>query len=79
MVLIDGAGEKHHAEGTCEGRVAWTPAGEGGFGYDPVFLVPALGRTMAELEPAEKDRISHRGAAAVRMRAALEHLLLQVY
>jgi XTP/dITP diphosphohydrolase len=78
MVLIDGAGEEHHAEGTCEGRVAWAPAGEGGFGYDPVFHVPALGRTMAELEPAEKDRISHRGAAAARMRAVLEQLLSQV-
>ena len=75
MVLIDGEGGEHHAEGTCEGRVAWAPAGEGGFGYDPVFHVPALGHTMAELEPAEKDRISHRGAAAVRMRAVLEALL----
>jgi XTP/dITP diphosphohydrolase len=54
------------AEGFCEGRMAEAPRGEGGFGYDPLF-VPADGdgtRTMAELSDAEKDRISHRGRAA---------------
>jgi XTP/dITP diphosphohydrolase len=58
-------------EGTCEGRMAEEPRGEGGFGYDPVF-VPADGdgtRTMAELSDEEKDRISHRGRA-VREAAA---------
>ena len=79
MVLIDREGGEHHAEGTCVGRVPWAPAGEGGFGYDPVFYVPALGRTMAELAAAEKDRISHRGAAAARMRAVLQDLLSPVY
>ena len=54
------------AEGFCEGRMAEAPRGEGGFGYDPLF-VPADtdgSRTMAELSDAEKDRISHRGRAA---------------
>ena len=54
------------AEGRCEGRMAETPRGERGFGYDPLF-VPADGdgrRTMAELSDSEKDRISHRGRAA---------------
>jgi XTP/dITP diphosphohydrolase len=58
-------------EGTCEGRMAEEPRGDGGFGYDPVFL-PADGdgtRTMAELSDEEKDRISHRGRA-VREAAA---------
>ena len=58
-------------EGTCEGRMAEAPRGDGGFGYDPVF-VPADGdgtRTMAELSDDEKDRISHRGRA-VREAAA---------
>ena len=58
-------------EGTCEGHMAEDPRGEGGFGYDPVF-VPADGdgtRTMAELSDEEKDRISHRGRA-VREAAA---------
>lgn len=61
--------------GTVEGAIATAPRGSGGFGYDPVFLVPEFGRTMAELSLEEKERISHRGRAlrpAVRfLRAAL--------
>jgi XTP/dITP diphosphohydrolase len=75
MVLIDGQGAEHHAEGDCHGRIAHEPRGSGGFGYDPVMYVPALGRTMAELTPEEKDRISHRGAAAARLRETIERLL----
>jgi XTP/dITP diphosphohydrolase len=52
-------------EGVVEGRIAEAPAGAGGFGYDPIFLVPEYGRTMAELPPGVKNRISHR-ARAVR-------------
>lgn len=52
--------------GSCRGRVAHQPAGTGGFGYDPIFYVPELGRTMAQLTPAEKGAISHRGAAVRR-------------
>ena len=48
-------------EATCEGRIAEAPSGGGGFGYDPVFLLPELGRTMAELTPEEKHAVSHRG------------------
>lgn len=51
------------AEGTCEGRIAQQPAGTGGFGYDPIFLPEGETCTMAELTPAEKDAISHRGRA----------------
>ena len=75
MVLIDRRGAEHHAEGECRGRIALEARGEGGFGYDPVMYVPALGRTMAELAPAEKDRISHRGAAAAQLRAILRRIL----
>ena len=75
MVLIDHAGDEHHAEGECRGRVAFEPRGTGGFGYDPVFYVPERGQTMAELGPAEKDRLSHRGAAAARLRTTLQRLL----
>jgi len=57
--------------GTCEGAITEAPRGSNGFGYDPVFLVPEFGRTMAELTDAEKDRISHRGRAA---RAAIPYL-----
>ncbi len=61
--------------GTVEGLIAETPRGANGFGYDPVFIAPALGRTCAELEPEEKHRISHRGQAFRRLKAALPTLL----
>jgi XTP/dITP diphosphohydrolase len=51
------------AEGRCRGEVARAPRGQGGFGYDPLFHVPALGKTFAELSPAEKDAVSHRARA----------------
>jgi XTP/dITP diphosphohydrolase len=59
-------------EGILEGEIASEPAGENGFGYDPVFLVQQLGRTAAQLEPQEKNSISHRYRALVEMRAMLE-------
>jgi len=59
------------ASGVWRGRIVDSPRGSGGFGYDPVFLVPRLGVTAAELAPATKNRLSHRGRAARRLRAAL--------
>ena len=59
------------AEGTWEGRIIDTPAGDGGFGYDPHFFIPALGKTAAELSAEEKHAISHRGHA---LKALLEKL-----
>ncbi len=57
-------GAVKYRRGECRGKIALEPRGEHGFGYDPVFFLPELSRTMAELSPAEKDRISHRGEAA---------------
>ena len=51
------------AEGSVEGRILTAPRGAGGFGYDPLFLVPEYGLTMAELEPAVRLAINHRGRA----------------
>lgn len=51
------------ARGTCEGTIAYAPAGENGFGYDPVFYVPQLGKTFAQATAEEKNAISHRGDA----------------
>jgi XTP/dITP diphosphohydrolase len=51
------------AEGAWHGEIIDTPRGEGGFGYDPYFLLPEFGRTGAELSAAEKNGISHRGQA----------------
>lgn len=57
--------------GECQGRIIRDPRGANGFGYDPVFLLPELGKTMAELSPEEKNRVSHRSAAARKAAASL--------
>ena len=57
-------------DGACPGRITTAPRGDGGFGYDPVFFVPEYGVTMAELDPAVKNRISHRGRALDLLRSA---------
>ena len=59
------------AEGRWHGEVIDVPRGAGGFGYDPHFLLPELGRTAAELEPQEKHAFSHRGKALRRLLALL--------
>ncbi len=63
------------AEGVCEGEILPAPRGSGGFGYDPVFLVSGLGRSMAELTPEEKNAVSHRGNALRLFRQRLEEYL----
>ena len=60
------------ARGVVEGRIAPAPAGGGGFGYDPIFFYPPLGKTLAEVAQAEKDAVSHRGAAFRQLRRYLE-------
>jgi XTP/dITP diphosphohydrolase len=64
-------GSETHAEGVCEGVLRTKPRGSGGFGYDPVFEPAGWDRTMAELSPEEKDRISHRGRALRALREML--------
>ncbi|MGE5461234.1 MAG: RdgB/HAM1 family non-canonical purine NTP pyrophosphatase [Solirubrobacterales bacterium] len=64
-------GREVHAEGVCEGVLGGKERGGGGFGYDPLFVPEGWDRTMAELEPAEKDRISHRGRAFRALRELL--------
>jgi XTP/dITP diphosphohydrolase len=59
-------------QGTWEGRILHAPRGDNGFGYDPVFLVPGENRAAAELPPAIKNRLSHRGQALARLLAALQ-------
>lgn len=56
-------GDEYTVEGTCEGVILRALQGEGGFGYDPLFYVPDMGKTFAELSMEEKNRISHRGHA----------------
>jgi XTP/dITP diphosphohydrolase len=54
--------------GVCPGRITLAPRGQNGFGYDPVFEIPELGRTLAEVAPAVKDALSHRGRALEALR-----------
>ena len=63
------------ARGECPGTVAYAPMGEGGFGYDPVFFVPELKKTFAQLTAEEKNAVSHRGKALEAFQAKLEEYL----
>lgn len=56
-------GDTLEAEGRCDGAIAFAPMGAGGFGYDPVFLIPGKGKTFGQLTAEEKSEISHRGKA----------------
>ena len=62
--------------GECEGRIAFAPRGENGFGYDPLFFYPPLNRTFAELDRETKGRMSHRGRALGKFATALPSLRL---
>jgi len=64
------------SSGTCEGMIANGPKGSRGFGYDPVFFLPYRGLTMAQLDPAEKHQISHRGKAIAGILPVLREALI---
>lgn len=72
VALATPSGEVQFAEGICPGEIIPEERGENGFGYDPIFLISELGKTMAELDMEEKNKLSHRGRA---MRAA--HIILK--
>jgi len=74
LALVSSSGQAL-AAGACEGRIALAPSGEGGFGYDPLFLPDeAPGRSMAQLSAQEKNRISHRGRALAHLPGMLREL-----
>ncbi len=68
-------GDALTAEGRCDGAIAFAPMGEGGFGYDPVFLVPEMRKTFAQMTAEEKSGISHRGRAMEKFVEKLETYL----
>jgi XTP/dITP diphosphohydrolase len=68
-------GEPHIVEGVCEGALTRSPRGAGGFGYDPLFVVAGMNKTMAELGDAEKNAVSHRARACAALLPILEALL----
>ena len=77
LVLVRSADDPQPliAEGECPGEILTAPRGEGGFGYDPLFWLPAFGQAMAELSAEQKNQISHRGQAIARL---VEHLAPRV-
>jgi len=75
VAVADSTGSVWLTDGVCEGRIALAPRGEHGFGYDPIFEIPSLGRTLAEVAPEVKNRLSHRAHAVRAARGILEELL----
>lgn len=75
IAIASPRGELWETSGTCEGDILFEPRGSSGFGYDPIFYFPRRGKTMAELPPAEKNKISHRARAAERAYKILEQTL----
>ncbi|RME07041.1 MAG: non-canonical purine NTP pyrophosphatase, partial [Anaerolineae bacterium] len=77
VALVEPEGTARFFEGVCEGEIIPEERGDNGFGYDPIFVVEGLGRTMAELTMEEKNRLSHRARAVLAARRALEALASQ--
>jgi XTP/dITP diphosphohydrolase len=77
LALASPRGAVTLARGAWSGRIAMVPAGRRGFGYDPVFLVPRLGKTVAQLPASTKHRLSHRAAAARGLRPMLLRLIAE--
>lgn len=71
LVFVDGDGTRIASDGSCEGAIARVGSGDGGFGYDPLFVLAGDGRTMAQLTANEKNRVSHRSRAMATMAEAL--------
>jgi len=73
MAIYDPHNDYHKTvDGNCEGRILKTPRGENGFGYDPLFFVESKGKTMAELAPEIKNKISHRANALEKMKKIIK-------
>jgi len=77
IALASPFGEVHLTTGVCEGNIGYMPKGNGGFGYDPLFVMPDGVTTMAELDLDEKNKVSHRGKALAQMLPVLSDLLDQ--
>ncbi len=75
MAIVFPDGREYVEEGICEGIIAKEPAGENGFGYDPVFFIPELGKTMAQLPLDVKNEISHRARALQKVKRLLQKIV----
>lgn len=75
VAIAEPQGRVRVAEGICEGRIAAAARGSLGFGYDPIFEIPSLGKTFAEVSPEVKNRVSHRARAIAGAREILREIL----
>lgn len=78
LALVLANGTREFFEGECSGRIIQEKRGESGFGYDPVFYVPQYGKTMAELGPDIKNRISHRAVASEKLLSYYSTAILKI-
>ena len=78
MALVSPDGEETMTEGSCKGRIGMREKGRRGFGYDPLFILPKYGKTMAELSLKEKNKISHRGNALRKLRKIIRIFMNQM-
>ena len=74
IALVSPEGREAVVEGECRGKIGFKEVGRKGFGYDPLFILPGLGKTMAQLTLEEKNRISHRGKALRKLRKKIDLL-----
>ncbi len=72
LAMVSPDGREATAEGACEGRIGFREKGKKGFGYDPLFILPKYGKTMAELSLEEKNKMSHRGKALRKTRKIIK-------
>lgn len=75
VAMVSPDGREAMAEGACKGRIGFREKGKKGFGYDPLFILPKYGKTMAELSLEEKNKISHRGKALRKIRKVVQSFL----
>ena len=75
IAVVSPQGKEAFVEGACKGRIGFQEKGSRGFGYDPLFVLPRHGKTMAQLTVDEKNRISHRGKALRRLRKLMKEFM----
>jgi len=74
LAMVSPDGKEAIAEGSCNGSIGFREKGKRGFGYDPLFILPKYGKTMAQLSLEEKNKISHRGKALRKIRKLMKSL-----
>ncbi len=75
IAMVTPDGREELTEGSCRGRIGFKEVGKKGFGYDPLFILPRYGKTMAQLSIEEKNRVSHRGKALRKLKKQLKRFI----